>query len=101
MTVNYYIGTKDKNTKDYKLSNDYIERKIKTAFATEYPSGFTVVKSVGYFKHDDGTVVEEESYIVTVLNTNLVNHRLVRMLKECLNQESIGIQVISDRVIFE
>lgn len=101
MTVNYYIGTKDKDTKDYKLHDSRIERVIKTAFTTEYPLGFTISNATGYFRHDDGTVVEEKSYIVTVLNINLVNHRLVRLLKGSLNQESIGIQVINDNVMFK
>lgn len=101
MTVNYYIGTKDKYTKDYKLNHDYIESVIQSGFAKDYPQGFTVSNATGYFRHDDGTVVEEKSYIVTVLNTEIVNYTLVYKLKRLLNQESIGIQVIKDNVIFE
>lgn len=101
MTVIYYIGTKDQDTKDYKLSHDYIESVIKTEFAKEYPQGFTVSNAIGYFKHDDGTVIEEKSYIVTVLNTEIVHYILLYRLKSLLNQESIGIQIIKDNVIFE
>lgn len=100
MTVIYYIDTKDKDTKDYKLSSNYIEHVIKTEFANEYPQGFTISNVTGYYKHNDEQVIEEKSYIVTVLNTNLVNHRLVRMLKVLLNQESVRVQVIHDYAIF-
>lgn len=101
MTVIYYIGTKDKDTKDYKLGSDYIEFVIKNEFASEYPLGFTITKTTGYFRHDDGQVVEEKSYIVTILDTKIVNYTLVYKLKGLLNQESVGIQVINDNVIFE
>lgn len=100
MTVNYYIGTKDKDTKDYKLTNYYFEQTITEEFAKEYPYGFTVTTGTGYYKHDSGEVVTEQTYIVTVVDTTTVNYNLIDILKEKLNQECIGVQVIIDNVIF-
>ena len=101
MTVNYYIGTKDKDTKDYKLTNEFIERTITNEFAKQYPSGFTITEGTGYYKHDSGEVVTEKTYIVTVLDELFVNADLTDVLKDKLNQECIGVQVINDSVVFK
>ena len=101
MTVNYYIGTKDKDTKDYKLTNDYFRQNITEEFAKQYPNGFTITEGIGYYKHDSGEVVTEKTYIVTVLDEVFVNVDLTDALKEKLNQECIGVQVINDSVMFK
>ena len=101
MTVNYYIGTKDKDTKDYKLTNDYFRQTITEEFAKQYPNGFTITEGIGYYKHDSGEVVTEKTYIVTVLDEVFVNVDLTDALKEKLNQECIGVQVINDSVMFK
>ena len=101
MTVNYYIGTKDKNTKDYKLTDEFIKQTIIDEVAKQYPSGFTITTGTGYYKHDSGEVVTEKTYIVTVLDEVFVNVDLTDSLKEKLNQECIGVQVINDSVMFK
>lgn len=100
MTVIYYIGTKDKDIKDYKLSDNYFKQVITDEFAKEYPSGFTITTGTGYYKHDSGEIVTEKTYILTVLDTFIVNTVLIDTLKEKLNQECIGVQVITDSVMF-
>lgn len=101
MTVNYYIGTKDKDTKDYKLTDDYLRQTIIKEFAKEYPNGFTVTEGIGYYRHDSGEVVTEKTYIVTVLDELFVNADLTDALKNKLNQECIGVQVINDGIMFK
>lgn len=101
MTVIYYIGTKDKDTKDYKLNDEFIKQTITNEFAKQYPNGFTITEGIGYYKHDSGEVVTEKTYIVTVLDEVFVNKDLTDALKEKLNQECIGVQVINDNVIFK
>ena len=101
MTVNYYIGTKDKDTKDYKLTNEFIKQTITNEFAKQYPNGFTVTTGTGYYKHNSGEVVTEKTYIVTVLDELFVNTNLTDALKDKLNQECIGVQVINDSVAFK
>ena len=101
MTVNYYIGTKDKDTKDYKLTDDYFRQTITDEFAKQYPNGFTITEGIGYYKHDSGEVVTEKTFIVTVLDEVFVNADLTDALKEKLNQECIGVQVINDNIMFK
>lgn len=100
MTVICYIGTKDKDTKGYKLTNEFIKQTITNEFAKQYPNGFTITEGTGYYKHDSGEVVTEKTYIVTVLDELFVNADLTNALKEKLNQECIGVQVINDSVVF-
>ena len=101
MTVIYYIGTKDKDIKDYKFHDNYFKRIITDEFIKEYPNGFTITEGTGYYKHDSGGTVIENTYIVTVLDISSVNTILIETLKKKLNQECIGVQVVSDMVIFE
>lgn len=100
MTINYYIGTKDKDTKDYKLTNEFIKQTITNEFAKQYPNGFTITEGTGYYKHDSGEVVTEKTYIVTVLGSTIINHNLIYRLNCELNQECIAAQVIEDSVMF-
>lgn len=100
MTVNYYIGTKDKDTKDYQLTDEFINQVIIDEFAKKYPLGFTITNGIGYYKHDNGDVVTEKTYIITVLDSIGINFDLIDILKEKLNQERIGIQEITDDIMF-
>ena len=101
MTVNYYIGTKDKDTKDYKLTDEFIKQTIIDEVTKQYPNGFTITEGTGYYKHDNGEVVTEKTYIVTILDEVFVNVDLTNTLKEKLNQECIGVQVINDSIMFK
>ena len=101
MTINYYIGTKDKDTKDYKLIDEFIKQTIIDEVAKQYPNGFTITEGIGYYKHDSGEVVTEKTYIVTVLDEVFVNVDLTNALKEKLNQECIGVQVVNDSIMFK
>ena len=101
MTVIYYIGTKDKDTKDYKLTDKFIKQTITNEFAKQYPNGFTITEGTGYYKHDSGEVVTEKTCIATVLSSSSVYTILIDALKEKLNQECIGVQVINDSVVFK
>ena len=85
MTVIYYIGTKDKDIKDYKLTNEFIKQTIIDEVAKQYPNGVTIAEGTGYYKHDNGEVVTEKTYIVTVLDELFVNADLTDALKDNLN----------------
>ena len=101
MTVNYYIGTKDKDTKDYKLADGFIKQTIINEVTKQYPNGFTITEGMGYYKHDSGEVVTEKTFIVTVLDEVFVNVDLTNALKEKLNQECIGVRVVNDSIMFK
>ena len=101
MAVIYYIGTKDKDTKNYKLTDEFIKQTIINEVIKQYPNGFTITEGTGYYKHNSGEVVTEKTYIVTVLDEVFVNVDLTDALKEKLNQECIGVQVIYDSIMFK
>lgn len=101
MTVIYYIGAKDKDIKDYKFHDDYFERSITDEFIKEYPLGFAITSGTGYYKHESGGTIIENTYIVTILDTVMINYNLIERLKHKLNQECIGVQVINDSVVFK
>ena len=101
MTAIYYIGTKDKDTKNYKLTDEFIKQTITDEVIKQYSKGFTITEGTGYYKHDNGETVTEKTFIVTVLDEVLVNVDLIDALKEKLNQECIGVQIINDSVMFE
>ena len=101
MTVIYYIGTKDKDTKDYKLTDEFIKQTIIDEVAKQYPNGFTIMEGTGYYRHDSGEVVTEKTFIATVLDEVFVNADLTDAIKEKLNQECIGVQVTNDSVMFK
>lgn len=100
MTVIYYIGTKDKDTKDYQLTDEFINQVIIDEFSKKYPLGFTITTGTGYYKHDSGDVVTEKTCIVTVLDTTIINHNLIYRLNCELNQECIAVQVLNDNTMF-
>ena len=100
MAVIYYIGTKDKDTKDYKLTNESIKRTIMNEFIKEYPLGFTITEGIGCYKHNNGEIVTEKTFIVTVLDISFPNHNLIYRLNCELNQECIAVQVINDSAMF-
>lgn len=101
MTVIYYIGTKDKDTKDYKLTDKFIKQTIIDEVIKQYSNGFTITEGTGYYKHDSGEVITEKTYIVTVLDELFVNADLTDVLKDKLNQECIGVQIINDSIMFK
>ena len=100
MTVNYYIGTKDKDTKDYKLTDEFIKQTIIDEVTKQYPNGFTITEGTGYYKHNNGEVVTEKTFIVTVLDISFPNHNLIYRLNCELNQECIAVQVLNDNAMF-
>ena len=100
MAIIYYIGTKDKDTKDYQLTDEFINQVIIDEFSKEYPLGFTITSGTGYYKHNNGEVVTEKTFIVTVLDITFANTILIDTLKEKLNQECIAVQVLEDSAMF-
>lgn len=100
MTIIYYIGTKDKDTKDYKLTDEFAKQTITDEFIREYPLGFTITEGTGYYKHTSGGTVIENTYIVTVLHSIKASYNLIERLKRKLNQECIAVQVIKDITMF-
>lgn len=97
ITINYYIGLKDKDTKDYKYSRDRMINTILDVLK-DYYEGFTLQECKGCYTHHtdiDDDVIIEDSIKVTVFTTVGQSHieEVCEELKEALNQECIAVEV--------
>lgn len=91
MTTLYkiYVGLNDQQTKKQEIDTVTAMDIISTYLANHF-EGATVYNGIGVYKHEDGTIVKENSLIIELVYVedyqviNLINH-----VKEILNQESI------------
>lgn len=101
--VIYYIGTNDKDTCKKELSDIQFIKCFDELFGD-----YTLRKAQGvYTMQDTGTVVREETFIVTTFikpndfkATNEIVFDNVQILKDRLNQESILIEISESTAMF-
>lgn len=102
--VIYYIGTNDKDTCKKELSDIQFIK-----FFDELFGDYTLQKAQGvYTMQDAGTVVREETFIVTTLidedNDNKITYykiyNNVEIMKSIVNQASILVEVAKPEVMF-
>lgn len=92
-TVNLYIGLNDKDTKRQELSNLEAKAEISAILFKHFPYGFTLQECQGMYKHNDGTVVCENTIKVILFDYNIgLVPDAVKDLKEKLNQECIAVE---------
>lgn len=100
-TVNLYIGLNDKDTKRQELSNLEAKAEISAILFRYCPDGFTLQECQGMYKHDDGTVVCENTIKVILLDYNMsMIYEIIEDLKRKLNQECIAVEQIKSTVNF-
>ena len=94
--VTYYVGTRDKDTCEKEL----LDRDLYKVF-DELFDNYTLQRAQGvYTMQETGTVVKEDTFIVTTLvdedKIKTVSHLKIKILnnvetmKDVLNQETIG-----------
>lgn len=97
MRLNFFIGCNDKDTHTIKVSKEYCFNTIVKIF-NEYYDGYSIGKQYGLYKGE-----LELSYQVSILcndyNLNMVR-QLCNILKNELNQECIGFEVINNEYKF-
>lgn len=104
--VMYYIGTCDKDTCEKESSDEQFVKVFDELFGD-----YTLQKAQGvYTMKDSGTVVKEDTFIVTTLvdeddikTTNKLKIKIlnnVETMKDVLNQESIFVEVSKPEGIF-
>lgn len=101
--VTYYIGTYDKDTNKKEL----LDRDFYKVF-DELFINYTLQKAQGvYTMHDTGTVVKEDTFIVTDILDNNFDGKTKQyikdncdILKEKLNQESILVEISEPTIMF-
>lgn len=98
-TVNLYIGLNDKDTKQQELSNLDAKAEISAILFKHFPYGFTLQECQGMYKHNDGTVVCENTIKVILFDYNIgLVPDVVKDLKLKLNQECIAVERIETTV---
>lgn len=87
-----YLGLNDKDTKRQEVST--IEAyKVITNILTARFGGGTIFEAKGIYKHDDGSVVIENTLRIEILFAEEKEvKKLVGDLKEIFNQESVAVQ---------
>lgn len=87
-----YIGLNDKDTKQQQI--DGMEAaKIVQNILTETTNGGTIYNATGVYKHDDGTIIIENTLRVEIVAAALEAVRgAVNIIKTALNQEHIILQ---------
>ena len=100
-TVNLYIGLNDKDTKCQEITNLDAKTEISRILFKYFPDGFTLQECQGLYKHEDGTVVCENTIKVIILDCNYIDSlAAVDHLKRKLNQECIVIECINSYINF-
>ena len=100
-TVNLYIGLNDKDTKQQELTNLDAKAEISTILFRYFPNGFTLQECQGMYRHEDGTVVCENTIKVTLFNYEFVGiSDVIKEIKNKLNQESVATEYLETVVNF-
>lgn len=87
--VTLYVGLNDKDTKVQEI--DTLEAtKIATKVITTYADGGTIFNASGIYRHEDGTIVIENTLKIELIEpTTEAVQAIVNTLKVAFNQESI------------
>ena len=97
MRLNFFIGCNDKDTHAIKLSKNYCFEIIVNTF-DRYFDSYTIQECYGIYKSE-----LEQSYQVSILcddyNFDMIR-QLCDILKDKLNQECIGFEVIRNHYNF-
>ena len=87
-----YIGLNDKDTKRQHLDNIEASKIIQNIL-TEKTGGGTIYNATGVYRHDDGTVIIENTLRVEIVAAALEAVReAITIIKTALNQESVILQ---------
>lgn len=91
-----YLGLNDKDTKTQKI--DTIEAyKICENMCADFFGGATIFSAKGIYKHNDNTIVIENTMRIEILEFDTSIYERVRdfvgTLKSVFNQESVAVQI--------
>ena len=98
--ITLYVGLNDKDTKQQRIET--VEAvKIASNLIFTLTNGGTIYNATGIYKHDDGTIVIENTLRIELIDVaeNALN-QLVSTLKQVLNQESIIMQTETIQSVF-
>lgn len=97
MTEKYslLVGLNDKDSKVQQISTLEAYKMIMNIIKP-HTDGCTIYDALGYYKHDNGDMVEEKSLHIEILffddaQANYKAHKIVDTIKTMLNQESVAV----------
>lgn len=96
------VGLNDKDTKLQKIDSIEAYKIVENTLLNNGLSGYTIYQGKGLYKHDNGEITQENTLIIEMIFTNdeIVN-KIIKILKQVLNQESIMKQVQEITISFE
>lgn len=92
--VTFFIGLNDKDAKVQTIDTMTAGRIVQNVFMMHEVEGATITAGKGVYRHDDGTIVSEETIIVQVFEFGepIQVAAICEDLKIMLNQESIAVE---------
>lgn len=96
------VGLNDKDTKQQKINSVEAYKIVENLLLNNGISGYTIYEGLGLYKHDSGEITRENTLIIELMfvNDNVVD-KIINLLKQVLNQESILKQVQEITISFE
>lgn len=95
-----FIGCNDRDTKKQEKSCAEIKELIHDILALHNFNAYTLQSASGVFTHEDGAVVNENTYIITLVNAPANLGYVIDNFKIALNQESIMVEQHQSRIEF-
>lgn len=90
-----YVGLKDKETKKQEVTTSKAKNII-----INVCGDCTLSDSIGAYTHEDGTTIKEKTIRVELLfKTSKEVKRMAQSIKQKLNQETIGYEVVNTNSI--
>lgn len=92
--VTFYIGLNDKDTKTQRVNALDASNIVANIFVAHDVDGATIGGGQGVYKHEDGTVVIEQTIIVQVyeFGAPIDIDGICADVKTALNQESVAVE---------
>ena len=96
------VGLNDKDTKLQKIDSIEAYKIVENTLLNNGLSGYTIYQGKGLYRHDNGDITQENTLIIEVLfTTDDIINKIIKILKQVLNQESILKQVQEIELSFE
>ena len=92
--ITFYVGLNDKDAKVQLIDSITASRIVERVFSRHEVDGATTSFARGIYKHDDSTVVAEETILIQVFEFGepIDVAAICEDLKKLLNQESIAVE---------
>ncbi len=96
------VGLNDKDTKQQKIDSVEAYKVVENLLLNNGISGYTIYQGLGLYKHDSGEITRENTLILELMFVSgEVVDKIIELLKQVLNQESILKQVQEITISFE